>query len=283
MSKIFVSDLDGTLLNNHSRLSDYSRKNLEMLLEREIPFSIATARSVVTVRHVLGQLPFRLPIVCANGAYITDFHTGERLFINSMNPEIANDVVEIIRKVKGSIFVSAFDGIDDQLYIEEIKNEGMAWYKANRIANKDPRLKDVKNAQNNLNEEVICINFIERMPLLKEVEKELISKYGDRLAIYLYDIPEAPEWNWLSIYDPRATKAKAIIHMIESQGFASDHLTVFGDHLNDISMFELAGWGVATENAREELKAIASEVIGTNDTDSVVKYLLKVTDQREWV
>jgi hydroxymethylpyrimidine pyrophosphatase-like HAD family hydrolase len=58
-------------------------------------------------------------------------------------------------------------------------------------------------------------------------------------------------------------------------GFKREQLTVFGDHINDIRMFELAGRAVAVENADERTKAAADEIIGTNDDDSVVKYLLK--------
>jgi Cof subfamily protein (haloacid dehalogenase superfamily) len=283
MSKIFVSDLDGTLLRDNASLSDYSRKNLEMLLDREVPFSIATARSVVTVRHVLGNLPLRLPVVCSNGAYITDFHSGERLFVNALDSQIAHEIIGIIRQVKGNIFLSTYDGHDDKLYLEPIQNTGMAWYRQTRKSKQDPRLQDVQNSLNHLNEAVICVNFIEKLELLKEIEQELIRLYGDQLVMYLYDIHESPGWNWLSIYDRRATKARAIEHLIETFGYQREHLTVFGDHLNDISMFNMAGWGVATGNAREELKAIASEIIGTNEADSVVKYLLKVTDHHDWV
>ncbi|MCB0839633.1 MAG: HAD family hydrolase [Bacteroidetes bacterium] len=283
MSKIFVSDLDGTLLKNDACLSDYSRKNLEMLLAKEIPFSVATARSVVTVRHVLGNLPLRLPVVCSNGAYITDFQSGERLFVNSMDSQIVDEIIRMIRRVKGNVFLSTFDGTEDKLYLEPIQNEGMKWYRDNRIFHKDPRLNDIKNCLDHLHESIICINFIERPEVLKEIESELERIYGDQLVMYIYDVNEVPGWNWLSIYDRRATKARAIQHLIESLGYETEHLTVFGDHLNDISMFEMAGWGVATGNARSELKAIASEVIGTNETDSVVKYLLKVTAHHDWV
>ena len=49
---------------------------------------------------------------------------------------------------------------------------------------------------------------------------------------------------------------------------------VFGDEANDIPMFEIAGRGVAVENAIPELKRIAHEIIGPHHSDSVVRYLL---------
>jgi hydroxymethylpyrimidine pyrophosphatase-like HAD family hydrolase len=53
-----------------------------------------------------------------------------------------------------------------------------------------------------------------------------------------------------------------------------DQTTVFGDEVNDIPMFELAGRGVAVDNAILDLKRIAHEIIGPHHSDSVVRYLL---------
>ena len=53
------------------------------------------------------------------------------------------------------------------------------------------------------------------------------------------------------------------------------NLTVFGDHINDIKMIQLAGRGVTVANAEPEVKAVADEVIGSNDEDAVVKYMLQ--------
>jgi hydroxymethylpyrimidine pyrophosphatase-like HAD family hydrolase len=39
-------------------------------------------------------------------------------------------------------------------------------------------------------------------------------------------------------------------------------------------MFELAGHGVAVDNAIDDLKRIAHEIIGPHHSDSVVRYLI---------
>ena len=49
---------------------------------------------------------------------------------------------------------------------------------------------------------------------------------------------------------------------------------MFGDHNNDIEMFQEADRAIAVANATDELKALATQVIGPNDEDSVVRYLL---------
>ena len=53
-------------------------------------------------------------------------------------------------------------------------------------------------------------------------------------------------------------------------------LVVFGDGENDLEMFNLAGTSYAMENAPANVKAAASQTIGTNDEQGVLQQLLKI-------
>jgi hydroxymethylpyrimidine pyrophosphatase-like HAD family hydrolase len=48
---------------------------------------------------------------------------------------------------------------------------------------------------------------------------------------------------------------------------------VFGDYLNDLDMFRIAGHAVAMENALQEVKDSANEIIGSNAQGAVLQYL----------
>ena len=54
-----------------------------------------------------------------------------------------------------------------------------------------------------------------------------------------------------------------------------EKLVVFGDSLNDVSMFRIADEAYAVANAMEELKQIATGVIGSNEEDAVANMLKK--------
>ena len=47
----------------------------------------------------------------------------------------------------------------------------------------------------------------------------------------------------------------------------------FGDQLIDIPMFQVSDLAIAVQNAPEEVKNAAGQIIGPHDTDAVVKYL----------
>ena len=48
---------------------------------------------------------------------------------------------------------------------------------------------------------------------------------------------------------------------------------VFGDYLNDLAMFKIAGKAIAVANALPEVKEAANEVIGSNENYAVIEYL----------
>lgn len=71
----------------------------------------------------------------------------------------------------------------------------------------------------------------------------------------------------------RATKGNALRWCGEHFGFTMDELLTFGDSLNDVSMLEAAGIGVAMGNAREDVKSLGFPVCRTNDEDGVARYI----------
>ena len=77
---------------------------------------------------------------------------------------------------------------------------------------------------------------------------------------------------WFEILPPRATKANAIARLKELLG--CDRVVCFGDAENDISMFGIADECYAMANAVDELKAIATDVIGSHEEDGVARFLL---------
>jgi len=73
---LYISDLDGTLLNSNSIVTSHSVENINLLLQKGMLFTIATARTPATVVPLLKQLQLDLPVVLMNGAvYSTTYET----------------------------------------------------------------------------------------------------------------------------------------------------------------------------------------------------------------
>ncbi len=113
---VYISDLDGTLLRNAATLSSFSEMTLRDLLAEGLPFTVASARSVVSMQAMLRGLPLRLPIIEFNGAFLSNFATGRREIVNALEPPVADSVYGWILGHGLAPFVSIFDGTEDRVH-----------------------------------------------------------------------------------------------------------------------------------------------------------------------
>jgi len=112
----------------------------------------------------------------------------------------------------------------------------------------------------------------------------------DFLKLLLYQIPEQdlesvsafldsiPEINYtssdeglLDIMAAGTSKGTAVAEVRQLLGLEKDQVCVFGDYINDLTMFSEAGLTVAMANAHEELKSKALYVTDTNDHAGVAR------------
>jgi Cof subfamily protein (haloacid dehalogenase superfamily) len=273
--KLFVSDLDGTLLQGDGTLSTYSRKALTKLLDAGVHFTVASARAWGEIVPVLGDLPLSLPVIAINGAYLTDYATGNHLAINHIENDFAAAIYQHILEGQLFPFIVTHNGTEDCLYWQDLKNEQMQWYHDILHVHKDKRIRQIEDLKHALAEKVIAFAVMGPPEHVKALSEMLADEYPGLLENFLFENPYSPGHWWLTIHDERACKSKAIRTLAEMTGHDLNNLTVFGDHINDIKMLQLAGKGVTVANAEPEVKAIADEIIGSNDDDAVVRYMLQ--------
>jgi HAD superfamily hydrolase (TIGR01484 family) len=72
MKVLYISDLDGTLLNREAELSEYTARHLNELIENGVHISVATARTAATCERILKDVHFNTPIILMNGVLIYD-------------------------------------------------------------------------------------------------------------------------------------------------------------------------------------------------------------------
>ncbi|MEM1256360.1 MAG: HAD-IIB family hydrolase [Cyanobacteria bacterium P01_H01_bin.21] len=273
MSSLYVSDLDGTLLTSTATLSTYTRDTLNRLLAAGLPFTIATSRSVSSVGPIFQGVVLPLPVIELNGAYITDLATGQHLIINHIASDLAADLLEVVLAGDIKPLISTYDGQADHVYFTTNVNQGIQWYIDDAERNEDGRWHSRSDLREILNEQVMRFTLIDTQERLMALELELTKRFPNQLDMHLFENPYQPDWYWLTLQDRRATKANGIRELQLLHELQDHKLTVFGDHNNDISMFQLADVAVATANATAELRRHATEIIAHHSEDSVVKYL----------
>ena len=144
-SALYISDLDGTLLRPDGTLSPASRDGLNRLIADGLHFTVATARSVASIRHLLAGLDLHLPVVNLNGALLSDVSSGRHQYVQAIPPEIAAVVYEQTRAMGPYPFISTCGPRGDALYYSRVENAGMQWLVDDRLDAGDERLQQIED------------------------------------------------------------------------------------------------------------------------------------------
>ena len=102
--------------------------------------------------------------------------------------------------------------------------------------------------------------------LLAEITREVNAKFPDIRVT-------ASTWNNLELNIDSAHKGRAMERLAQHLGLTLANCMAFGDGMNDLTMVEAAGVGVAMANAVDAVKRVAKVVTASNDEDGVAKAL----------
>ena len=98
----------------------------------------------------------------------------------------------------------------------------------------------------------------------------ILAFYND-LAIHFTENKYSPGWYWITIHSVKAQKHLAIKNLLAIIHRENHEVIVFGDNINDISMFMVADRSYAVSNAKEEIKELAKRH-NMAKSQSCVKY-----------
>ena len=108
MNTLYVSDLDGTLLNSDVKISENSKNIINSLIEKGMKFTVATARSLVSASDKIEGLNLKLPVVVYNGTFTMMKDTGKIVNSNYFNKTDRDFIIENIKKSSLNPLVYSF-------------------------------------------------------------------------------------------------------------------------------------------------------------------------------
>jgi Cof subfamily protein (haloacid dehalogenase superfamily) len=266
--ELVVFDLDGTLLNRKSVISDYTSETLQLLTERDIAYTVATGRTLHGARAILDGHAFLLPQAYKNGVMI--WHPQTRQFSSSatLTRDELENLVSACFKHGVTPFVFALDEDDESVVYHP------------------PRLTDVERelifssgiaepvnvrALDELSSDA-TITHVNSIGDGKAIESVLRSVADEpHLVAYSGVALEGEQWRWLDVHHSDASKGGAIEAMKRMLGL--ERVICFGDSDNDLSMFEAADESYAPENANDRIKSAATAIIGHHDEEGIAHFL----------
>lgn len=273
---LFVSDLDGTLLQPGAVLSDRTVGILNKCIEAGMEFTVATARTPATVAAILEDVSMQLPAIVMTGASMWDIRTGTYTDVKYIPEEGVKALVDLYRRRNTSSFLFTLeDDLIDIYLTGGTLNELQREFMEERRESPFKRFHISENGDSvlppDLSKTVLLYTMIpDAEAAATFAESRLVP--GVR-AQYYHDI-YGPETGILEAFSARATKANAVRELARRTGAV--RTVCFGDNLNDIPMMEAATLSVAVGNALPEVKERADMVIGPNTEDSVARFMEEV-------
>lgn len=267
MSKtLYITDLDGTLMDPTPTVTEYTANVINTLVEKGMIFSYATARSNVSAGELTKNINVSLPVIIYNGALILE--SGANRLLSAVyfeNDALAEIFASLFAAGIYPIVYSMINGVEKFSFAEGyVTSEEQAFLDTRHDSRKNP-VKAPDDLKKGSPFYFTCIADEERLLPLYEKFRDSHS------CVYQKDIYSGHQW--LEIMPKSVSKASAILRLKEMLG--CDRIVSFGDGKNDIPMFEISDECHAVENAVPELKKIATSVIGPNTDDSVAKWLME--------
>lgn len=269
--KLIVSDLDGTLLNNESDVSEKTIQVIKKLVrETDIEFAIATGRGYTSTKRIKDKIGEKIYFICNNGSNV--FDKDENLIAtNFISKELSQEVCGTL--IRNRIGYMGFKG--KQVYIpahEELQEELSEEYEIIRMDNSEPNLEK--------RHDVLYINEIDKIPelekiLIVEANKEKLfyardlmkAKFGDQLEIVI------SSEDCLDLTAKNSSKKNGVEIIAKELGLDFEHIMAFGDSENDYKMLKAVARPVAMKGSYISTRGFSVTTYLTNDENGVADYI----------
>lgn len=273
---LYVTDLDGTLMRNDKSLSRYTVDNLNRMIDEGMMITYATARSFHSAYEITKEIHFPVPVITRNGTVFADQNKKEEVEILKFTAEEIQKLREILKGKIGYFgFVTTYsNGNMMKSFQNGEKSEGMKRYILDHTG--DPRNLMLGDEQELFSGMVTYCTLIAEKKELQSLYEE-VKAAGSFECVFSKDTYS--EDFWLEICPPNATKAKAVLRLKEKYGCGK--VVVFGDSVNDLSMFSVADEAYAVENGLEEVKKAAAAVVFSNEEDGVARFLTELWEKEK--
>ncbi len=277
MKRLYVSDLDGTLLDNEARISDETASAINSYIDKGLQFTVSTARTPTTALKIIEKLNLKLPIMMMNGVLIYDMQTRRYIKKEAMDTNVIMVLLGLI-KVKGlSCFLYGLEDEQFVAYYDSVESTSLNYFRNERIMKYDKKFTEVVDLSLVASKDIIYCMLREPKEKLEGLYRELSVVNGVKAEFYpdVYN----DEYYMLEIYSEKASKKEAVNYLQKIGRF--DSVVGFGDNLNDQSLFEACDYFYAVENAHPQIKDIADGVISSNEDNGVAKQINEMMQTEE--
>ncbi|MFG6146798.1 Cof-type HAD-IIB family hydrolase [Halobacillus sp. B23F22_1] len=274
--KMIAIDLDGTLLNNESEISEENLQAIQRAQQEGVEIVVATGRAEFDVREVFADTGLNTWVIGANGATI---HTPEGKLFDSV-PIQPNDAEEILSWLEAEDYY--YEVFSDDAILTPENGRDLLYIELDRIKTANPDA-NIAELEHSLAKQFGQSGF-KKVPSYREImqsgqplynvlafsfEKEKRDKGWKKFEGYEDLTLVSSGIHNFELEHKDASKGIALEKLAAHFGFSLRDTAAIGDSPNDLSMLNVAGHRAAMANARDSVLEASDFVTKTNDDHGV--------------
>lgn len=266
---LYVTDMDGTLLDDEARVSARSAELLGRMSRQGAQITVATARTPASVQVLLSDTGLRLPAIVMTGAALWDLTDCRYSDIRFVGGDAARDIAAEFARHDVHPFTYQLDrdGVMLDVYHTRVMSRAeRLFYEPRRELSLKRFIFDEEVEDYGRTVLMFGVGDAVRITTLARV----LRQRGD-CSVSCYPDTYNPEAALIEVFGAGVTKAEAVRQLAARSGVS--RVVVFGDNLNDLTMMSVADEAVAVANAHPDVLAAAHHRIGPNTEDSVALFI----------
>ncbi|MDY5164602.1 HAD family hydrolase [Leuconostoc falkenbergense] len=267
MTKLIVTDMDGTFLNDHH---NFDTKMFEAILElcqkKNVQFAVASGSQYMRLVKQFEKYQTRINYICQNGASV---YIGNRLLYSE---KLTHGELKSLDKVLSDQIVTTH--LKQKLYLGQdgayfLSHNGEALVEANKyfpLLHAISQINDIKELYNDnvLGMAVIGNGSITNKTLSQMIQNIIPNSFsclGSGFDFYL-------------IQHDHVDKVVGVKNLQEYFNVAPDDTIVFGNNYNDLKMLESTSQSFIMSNSPDDMKSIFNVLDFSNNQNGVQKKIL---------
>jgi len=266
--RLIALDLDGTILDDSSRLPQRTRNVLKEAADRGIYLVAASGRSFSSLPKEILALPGLVYAITSNGAATYDVASGERSFEFPMEEEKVEKLLELLKEEPGTA-VEVFCGGIPHGSVAYLQDPTAFGVPARAVPYIRRTRMPVENMYDFIWENKAHLDSIDLMSDATLRKAEWLDKLRQIGELYL----TSSVYYRMEISSKSSGKGAALKKAAELLEVKPEEIIAFGNADNDVDMLKFAGLGVAVANSPDSVKQTADRVCPSNQEEGVAQML----------
>lgn len=260
MIKLIATDMDGTFLRDDKSYSEEFIDVYHEMKKQDIKFMIASGNQYELLLSKFDRsINEDLIYLCENGTKVV--YQGQCLYKSFLDKKDYLETLNILKLYKDCMIVVSGD---KHAYVSkdyEYKKDFISLFMKNVVF--------VDNYED-IEDDILKFSLAHFDGKIEERTQDIAPQLNDKLKLV------TTGHVWFDIFYKTVNKGTTLTYLLNQLHINKDEVAAFGDQMNDYEMLESVKYAYAMENAVDQIKDIAYEVVDSNENDGVVKKIKEI-------